>query len=189
MNKALFELSKRRRKGQQQAEFAAAFTVLIVVILIPLINLAAVPMRLGLAQAVVKDTVKSLARSEKFSEAVKYLNDGTMSGRLTGLGGVEAKQIDLTLRLTKVTQTDQSISVSKPGSIPKSWLPDGANNTSIQVQLVLKVQADISPMLLMSGIPAKIPGLTIPFSTNLEEYAAWENLGRDPNSGEFFLNE
>jgi hypothetical protein len=188
VNIALFELSKRSKKGQGQAEFAAAFTVLIVIIIIPLVNLAAVPMRTGLAQAVIKDTVKTLCRSEKFSDAVKAVQSGSLQQRLAGLGGVEAKTVEVALRLSKAGDSaDRSILVNKPGAVPSTWLPEGQSVPN--VQLVLTVQTDVSPMLLGSSFPGKIPGLTVPFSLRLEESSTWENLGRDPNTGEFYLNE
>ncbi len=182
-----FQLSKRSKKGQHQAEFAAAFTVLIVIVVIPLINLAAVPMRMGLAQAIIKDSVKALSLSEKFSESIKLLKGGTMQQRLAALGGVEAKSVELALRISKVGDSAQSITVTESGAIPKSWLPDGSNAPT-SVQIVLTVQTDISPLLL-ANVPGKIPGLTVPFSTTLQETSGWENLGRDANTGEFYVNE
>lgn len=188
MVSVLFKLKRRSCKGQNQVEFAAAFSVLIVLVLVPLVNLAAVPMRTGLAATVVKDTVKRLSLSEKFSDAVKASTDGVLEKRLDGIGGVTADSVKVSLRISKVGSADKFISVDRPGSVPKDWLPDG-ENAPVNVQIVLTLKAKISPLVLGSTLPAKIPGLTVPFDATLDESAAWENLGRNSNSGEYFLNE
>ena len=188
MKNLLFELSKRSRKGQNQAEFAAAFTVLVVIVMIPLINLAAIPIRAGLASALVKDTVKELSLSERFSDAVKSVKDDKLSRRLAAIGGVELTSVALALRISKVSDDAQEILVEKPGAVPANWLPDGANSPT-NVQLILTVEANISPLLLGANLPGKIPGLTVPFAAKLPANAGWENLGRDPQTGEFYLNE
>lgn len=188
MVSVLFRLFSRSCKGQNQVEFAAAFSVLIVLVLVPLVNLSAVPMRTGLAQAIVKDTIKRLSLSEKFSEAVKASTDGTLEKRLDGVGGVTADSIKVSLRISKVGSADKFVTVERPGSVPKDWLPDGAN-APVNVQIVLAVKAKISPLVLGSTLPGKIPGLTVPFDATFEETAGWENLGRNSNSGEYFLNE
>lgn len=145
-------------------------------------------MRTGLAQAIVKDTIKRLSLSEKFSEAVKASTDGTLEKRLDGVGGVTADSIKVFLRISKVGSADKFVTVERPGSVPKDWLPDGAN-APVNVQIVLAVKAKISPLVLGSTLPGKIPGLTVPFDATFEETAGWENLGRNSNSGEYFLNE
>ena len=67
----------------------------------------------------------------------------------------------------------------------------------------MEVQADveISPLFLVNvpepkdatatedRKPAKIPGLNGPLTVTIEATANWENLGRDPVTKNFFLNE
>lgn len=178
----------RSDRGQNTAEFAAAFTVLIVIVCIPLVNLAAVPIRTGLAQAIVKDTVKNLSLSEKFSDAIKSARDGTLQQRLAAIGGVEVSSVSVTLQISKVGDASKFTVVERAGAVPKEWQPDGVHAPT-SVEIVLAVQSQISPLVLGSSLPGNIPGLTVPFAVNLVERAAWENLGRDPNGGEYFLNE
>jgi hypothetical protein len=55
--------------------------------------------------------------------------------------------------------------------------------------LDLKVFVEIHPLLTVSCWQAKVPGLTGPIPLQFREVAAWENLSRDPLSGEFFVNQ
>lgn len=179
----------RLQSGQNQLEFTAVFCVLILFILLPLIDLSAVPVRMGLAQANIKDAVTRLSKSEKFSDAKKNVGkDSDLAKRLAILGGVTVREMTLSLRMSKASDSTNKTIASEPGQLPDSWLPDGANCPCL-AELVLSVHADVSPLILSPNMGVEIPGLTKPFPMKFEETSPWENLGRDPQGGKYYLNE
>lgn len=178
---------KRSRSGQNQLEFAAIFGVLIIFVLVPLIDLAAIPIRMAFADSAVKDAVHNLALSSKFSQALSTLGSGTLlQPRLKAISGVDL--VTAKLSLTATGSNGESPVFDSPGSVPKIWLPDGEGKP-YHYNLVLGTEMDISPLFLLNSGFGDIPGLTQPFRAKISESYAWENLSKDPETSEFFLNE
>ena len=172
--------------GANQMEFAAVFAVLILFIVMPLINLAAIPIRMAFANAAVKDTVHKLALSSKFSEALSTLSDGSLlKARLDSITGVRLASQKLTL--ISINSQGAETPFGGPGSISKNWLPDG-DSKPYRYNLELSSEMDISPLFTMENM-GDIPGLTGPFRAHFREVYAWENLSKDPSTQQFYLNE
>jgi hypothetical protein len=174
--------------GYQLTEFAGALLILVSCIIIPLINLGIVPVRFGLGTSIVSTKVHQLAKSETLSQAFNAgQQSASFADSLKRIGGIVVKssQLLLTIESTKLKRTKV---VDRPGTIPKPWLPDGANGPCIY-SLELNVDADVYPLVTAPVPHAAIPGLTRPISTQFHEVSTWENLGRDPATGEFFVNE
>lgn len=186
---AEFVYPARSARGQNQVEFVASFVVLILFVVFPMINFGAIPVRIGLAQALIKDEVSRLAKSERFSVARKAIEqDSGLQQRLSAIGGISTKAIGLELRMSKVNDPDKSVSSERVGGIPEPWLPDGSN-CPCSAQIRLTVQGGVSPLIVCPQFGQEVPGLTGPFPITFVESAPWENLGRNPETGEFFLNE
>jgi hypothetical protein len=182
-------IMQRKQSGQQAAEFGAALVILVVCIFLPLIDLAIIPIRYGLAQSLVGNYVRSLSLSENASQAFeKVENDEDFRAQLVKIGGVQPKNIQLQIVSTS-SNGDGAQSVSdKPKGFAAEWLPDGSN-CPCTYSLDLKVVCEIEPVVLLKVGGGEIPGLNAPFTVTLLGQSQWENLGRNPVSSEFYINE
>lgn len=179
----------RKSTGAQAAEFAAALTVLVIFFVIPLLDLSVIPVRWGLANHIITSYSVNFARAETLSRAFEQLeSDVNLQDLLKKIGGVNAKQLRLALVITKTATPDKKLVVSEPKHIPSEWLPDSPNGP-FQYELELFATVEVSPMLLVNIGEKKIPGLNAPFTVTMTSSSNWENLGRNPNTNEFFMNE
>lgn len=178
-----------RRRGAQAAEFAAALTALILCVVVPLVDFGIIPVRWLLANQIVSSFAGSLSRSETLSTAYEKMNsDPTLRTLLTRIGGVTPRSIKLALVITKPADSSQQMVIDEPRSVPQNWLPD-APGGPFQYELQVSSLVEISPLVILNFGERKIPGLTAPFTMNLNSSSHWENLGRNPNTNEFYLNE
>lgn len=179
----------RKSRGAQAAEFAAALTILVMFFVIPLLDLGVIPIRWGLANHLITSYSVNFARAETLSRAFEQLEtDVNLQDLLKKIGGVTAKRLRLALVITKTATPDKKLVVSEPKHIPAEWLPDSANGP-FQYELELFATMEISPLLLINLGEKKIPGLNAPFTVTMTSSSNWENLGRNPNTNEFFMNE
>lgn len=179
----------RKNTGAQAAEFAAALTVLLLFIVIPLLDLGVIPIRWGLAHHLVTSYSVNFARAETLSKAFEQLEqDRNLQDLLKKIGGVDAKHLRLALVITKPAQPDKKLVVEEPKHIPAAWLPDSPQGP-FQYELELLAAVEVSPLILINLGEKKIPGLNAPFTVNMISSSHWENLGRNPNTNEFFMNE
>jgi hypothetical protein len=168
------------------AEFAPALFVLLFGVMLPLLDLAFVPIRYATAYAMVKNQVQQLALSRTASDARQSLQrDGQWKARLAGCGA-EVKRTELVMVVTDRSGGRHTFSVGQKGCIPSDLLPDGENAPCVY-RLQLRLDLAIAPLLSLGG--NGIPGLTAPFPVTISMLSAWENLGRDPETQEFYLNE
>ena len=178
----------RSNRGQQTAEFGAAIVILVTCIFVPMIDLAIVPVRYGLAQNIVASYARKLGLSEKFSQAVAESQSDDLKDQLLKLGGVRLKQIDVQMVAASSKDEGAQTAADRPGGLGRDWLPDGSRcpcNYSLEV----KVICGIEPLILLNIGGSAVTGLNAPFKTTLLGRSQWENLGRNPASGEFYLNE
>jgi hypothetical protein len=183
---------KRRRSGAQLMEFAAAITVLALVI-IPLANLSLVPVRWMLVQEFVNGYSRQLAFCETFGQCCQMLEaDDSFREKLKSFSGVGIDFARVQMRITRVaagSYPQEELIVSHPREIPPAWLPNGAKGPCIYT-LDLQVKSAIAPaVLLPQSSIASIPGLNAPFDLLVSSTREWANLGRNPVTNKFFLNE
>lgn len=170
-------------------EFAYVIAMLMLFFVIPSINIGAIPLRFFFAQRVVTKFVHRLSLSERLSDAFTAgTGDSELSNALSKLGGVDLLSSELTLSIAGSKSPEQEKIVDCVGKIPPEWLPNGANGP-YSYFLHLKVRTNIYPLLVKSIAGKSIPALNGPLPLTIEEVAHWENLGRDPASGEFYVNE
>lgn len=187
---SISRIGTRNQLGSQLAEFGPALALLVGMILIPLLDLVMIPIRWMLVQDMVSSQCRQLALCETFSEAHSRLNlEPSLATKLKSIGGVDAKSIDLRMKITRARAGDgqQSFCAHSPGEIPPDWLPD--KNSSFLYTLELNVDSLLSPAILLPIIGPKIPGLNSAVAIEISSSHAWENLGRDPNNKRFYIAE
>lgn len=182
----------RTQTGSQIVEFSAALILLVFFAFIPLLDLTIVPIRWMLAQELVNEYARKLALCESFHQSYRTMAaDPSLSTRLHRLGGVYVQSLDLRMRISRVfnyPHAPETLEVADPTQIPADWLPDGAK-APCAYSLELNVSCFVSPAILLSDKGMSVPGLTKPFSFLITATHEWENVGRDPVTGKFFLNE
>lgn len=183
---------KHRTLGSQMAEFGAALFLLFAFIFVPLLDLAIVPIRWMMAQELINTYVRTLAMCETYTQSLRTIEaDPSLRTRLIKIGGVQVTSIGLHLTINRISAssaTDRSIDIYNPGAIPVDWLPDSKRGPC-QYLLVLDVKAAISPAVLVNWGALAIPGLTKPIPISITVLHDWGNLGKDPSTGQYFLNE
>ncbi|MBS1991314.1 MAG: hypothetical protein JSS83_12405 [Cyanobacteria bacterium SZAS LIN-3] len=180
--------SRSNRGGYQISEFAVSLLFLFGCVVLPLLNLSVIPLRWGLGNSIVNTTVGQKAKAETLSAALKTsAGQDDVIAALNKLSGITVKSSNLALIIESAKLQGQSKTITKPGSIDRDWLPDGPLGPYVY-RLDLSVDCDIAPLVVLPA-PVKIPGLTSAFAVKFHDAAVWENTGRDPASGEFFLNE
>jgi hypothetical protein len=180
--------SSKQASGQQTVELACVLVILVIV-LVPLINVGIIPLRYELARRAVGAMARKLSVSDRFSNATKEAQEGSeLRDALNRIGGVHVVSVDLVLSITSQKATNQQKSVSRSGRIPIDWLPDGSQSPC-NYFLHLKVHTNIDPLVTSKLAGQSIPAFNQSLPLNIEEVAHWENLGRDPVTGEFYVNE
>jgi hypothetical protein len=178
----------RNSRGQQISEFGAALAILFVVFFIPFLDLSVMPIRWFLSKEIVGNYARRLSLCETYTQALAMLNsDPTMENQLIKLGGVKPRQIRCNLIISS-TKTGERYVVEGPKRIPGQWLPNGYKSPC-DYALQVSAEVDISPVVLIKGFGAKAPGFNCPVSFNISSEANWENLGCDPVTKVFFVNE
>jgi hypothetical protein len=159
---------------------------------IPLLDLAIVPIRWMMAQELINSYVRTLSMCETFSESQRAIEtDPSLKTRLQRLGGTNVNQIDLRINITRVSHRPgeaSSLDVTQPGRIPAAWLPDGSFAPCMYL-LKLDVKASIDPAILFRWSGMRVPGLTESIPVLLTASHEWPNLGQDPATEKFFINE
>jgi len=169
------------------AEFSCYLTILVALGIV-LIDIAAIPLRLGQLQSTLAQTVHQMALKNRLSVSRKEIdNNFQLNQTLTSFEGVHIKDVNLMI-VAISKQGDRTISLDPHKPIPSAWLPDGTN-CPCTYQLNLKVNANIDPLVTAPIAGKKVPGLSGPVEFAVEQSSNWENLGRDPYTGQFYINE
>lgn len=175
----------RNEAGQSISEFGATVAVLVVLILIPLLSLAFVPIRYSMCQGAVSELVVRLAHSETRSDAYKTLATDERWRKV--LGGCGATVRSAKLVLVASTGDGKQVVIDQSGRIPEEWLPGGSNGPCIY-SLHLDCECGIAPLF---GGTGSIVGINAPVPLTVSSSAHWENLSRDPKSPtlDFYIDE
>jgi len=164
-------------------EFAAAITIFICCLILPLVNLAAVPMRYIIAFGMVSDMTQKFSCAEKRSQAVALALQPTSYQEFAKQFGISMRECSVSI-LCK-SQNAESLILPECKPIPMTWLP-GSKRGQINYFLKTETNVEIPPFVC---IGPKVAGITAPIKMKLTATAPWENLGCDPATQEFYLNE
>lgn len=174
--------------GQQLPEFAAALVLLVMLFFIPLLDLGIMPVRYFMSQQLIQQYARRLSHCETLTQAYAEMNaDPSLQTRLVKLGGVTPKNIELHLAMSTVAIPVQKLDVIKPKTIPRDWLPNG-HLSPCEYILEIVASVEISPAIMMDFNP-KVMGLSQPLPIILRADSPWENLGRNPITKSFYMNE
>jgi len=182
-----------RATGSQIFEFAAAIVLLFAFVSIPCLDLAIVPIRWMMAQQLLDSYCRTLAMCETFTESLHILEtDPSLTTRLVQLGGVQVNSLKVTLKITRVmsneAESQRVLEITSPGQIPSAWLPNGCM-APCTYALQIDARLAIAPAILMNWGNKPIPGLTEPIPVSLRSLHEWTNLGRDPSTQKYCINE
>lgn len=164
--------SARSQSGLQLVEFATALILLIVAIVAPLLSISLSLVRVSMTQYATDRVTARLARSENFSKAYALARSSQPGGgNALGLSNVK-----LSMVISSGEQT--SMAVSQAGAVPPDLLP-GAGAVEHNYSLLLQGDLPVD-----SPIPGQAPAIV-----HIRSNATWENLGRNPVTRQFYLNE
>jgi hypothetical protein len=179
----------RSNKGQQISEFAAALVLLVLIFFVPLLDLGIMPVRYFLSQELIATYARKLSLCESLSQSFAVLDaDPSLETKLIRLGGVQPKNIVLRMIITQTRLPNERIIVTEPRKIPKAFLPEGPK-TPCEYILELSVDCHIAPVIVLRYAGVNIPGLTEPVPFRIGATSPWENLGRNPITKGYFINE
>lgn len=173
--------SKTRQHGHTFVEFSVALTILLAFIGV-LSALCILPIRVLIANGVFLNAVQYAALSETRTSASALLDDAPLAS-LAGCCGISFG--DPSISIVCANQTGSNFSASGEAPVPTQWLPGGANGPCTYA-LHVDQSVTINPLFRATF---GLPGVTSTLSTTLHADCCWENLGCDPTTNGFYLNE
>lgn len=176
--------NKRKECGAVMSEFSAAMCVFICLFLIPLVDIGIIPIRYFMAQGLLNDTAAKLALCRKRSAAYDILLKDEQWRDLLEKVGVHVKAVKMNLRIVSQKSTAEAI-VKRNAQVLPEWLPQGAKAPCVY-SLETATVCKIAPLV---NAEAGLPGLTAPLTFIINARAQWENMGRNPETGNYYLNE
>ena len=185
----MVRIKTRSDNGQQISEFGAALVLLVLVFFVPLLDLGIMPVRWFLAQEIIQNYARKLSLCESLSQSFQVMEaDPSMETQLIRLGGVSPKNVVLGLSIAQTKNPFEKVNITVPKYIPKEWLPGGRKGPCEYI-LELSVECDIAPAMLARSDGPKIMGLNTPVPFMIGASSPWENLGRNPVTKNYFMNE
>jgi len=173
----------RRQGGSLMTEFASAFTIFICCLLIPLINLSVVPVRYVIVFAMVTDLTRKAATAETRSQAIGIATKSGFHQDFAQKFGISMATPSVSIVCKN--QDSEVVVFPYKKRIPTAWLPGGSRS---QCNYLLQTTTDVEiPPLFCCG--PKITALTAPVPLTITSAVPWENLGCDPSTQEFYINE
>lgn len=179
---------RRTKRGSALTEFGPALTIFVLCFFVPLIDLGFLPVRCGTAYGTVDQCVHRISRSETMSEAWSRLNNDNWWSTFMKKCGITIDSKELALKIVSKEDKDKKVVVPFGSAVPADWLPNGPNGPCIYY-LQLTVNTHIEPFFRLNFFGLGVPGLTEPAPMQFMSSAAWENLGRNPDTDKYFMNE
>jgi hypothetical protein len=176
-------VTRRGRKGAAIAEFGPAMVAFVVFVLVPLIDVSFIPVRYFIAQGIVTSTAQRLSLAEKLTDANTMAHEGWWTGFL-GAMGVQVTPAPIKLVICGHNEADKLV-ISPGETVPDEWLPNGSKGPCVYA-VELTVDAAIPPLYKAK---AGLPGFSAPVHMTLSGRSNWENLGRDPITRNYYINE
>lgn len=178
----------RSCRGQHITEFAAAIVLLVFLFFIPLLDLGILPVRYFIAQELISTYARKLSHCETLSQSYQVMNaDPSLETQLRQIGGVRPNGLQLRLLINQIKLPMEHCEIEKPKSIRVEWLPNGKKSPCEYI-LEVSAEVEISPAIILQFQP-KVVGLSSPVPCLLKATSPWENLGRNPVTKSYFINE
>jgi hypothetical protein len=173
----------RGKRGELLSEFGAAIALFIICLLPPLINMAAVTFRYLAAYGLVCSLTRKASLCDRRTHALEFVAQPEKYRAFAkGLGfTMNACDISIICR----NQESESITFPDRKPIPSTWLPGGQKG---QCQYLLQTQTNFKIPPLVSFKP-QFPVISAPIDVTCTTTAPWENLGCDPATEVFYINE
>jgi hypothetical protein len=164
--------------------------LLVLVLFVPLLDMGIMPVRWFLAQEIISTYARKLSLCESLSQAYAVMDaDPSLETRLVHLGGVQPKTITLALVINRTSPPFEKIVVTEPKKIPRDWWPEGRKSPCEYI-LELTVDMEIAPAIIFRGLGGPpITGLNKSVPFQISQTSPWENLGRNPITKGYFINE
>jgi hypothetical protein len=179
-------LNRRSKTGSNAVEFTYCLVFLFFLILLPLANYGTFMTRWAISSQIVTAWTQNMAKKRKLSDAFNTLRTEQFYKEVANPTGVQVKTVTPALIISQVMDPTKSMRVETPGKVPPNWQPNGGNyNYTLQVVVL----SQIDPLVTVQFFGMKIPGLTEPAEVTMSASSLWENMGRDPVTTEFYLNE
>src|SRR5260221_8176961 len=147
--------------GSAIPEFASALTLFICCLLIPLADIAVVPIRYVLACGLASELAHRVALVERPSQVYTLLAEKSWFQNLARKCGVQFGKIQI--MIVCHSNCSESYVVCDGEKIPQQWLPDGSK-APCSYLLQLNIETEIAPLFV--GGPV-IPGVTAPIKIGL----------------------
>ncbi len=179
---------RRTARGLALAEFGPSLAIYILVVLVPMIDIGTAFVRYWMAYSVMNTTIHRMSVEDKISDVATKLKTDRSWQKLIDNCGVRVDKAALSLHIVSAGNQDKSIDVPYPAPVPADWLPNGKSGPYIYY-LNLTLSTRIQPLFQMNFGGLDIPGLTASVPMRFSASSAWENLARDPDTTQYFLNE
>lgn len=174
----------RRRSGSAMTEFSGAMVIFILFIFTPLLNIGILPVRYLIAHGIMTEMTHRMAVCEKRSDASKLFKTNVWWTNLLKACGVAVKNQEVVLVIVDSSGSSKN-SVALGDMLPVDKLPNGTGGP-FMYSVQLSADCDISPLF---NAGAGLPGFTSPVTIHLNSQAQWENLGRNPETSSYYINE
>jgi hypothetical protein len=156
--------------------------VAFVTVLLAVVTGAVVPFRYLIASGVVASMVQKGALAEKRSSSIQVMSKDPALA-IARQCGIEFGASEIAV--VCISKSAGSLSVPGGTPIPRDWLPGGKKGPCTYL-LQINQPASIKTLY---GTTDGVPGVTGPLKVTLKASSCWENLGCDPITKDFFINE
>ena len=167
------------------SEFAAGTCILVCFLLIPIFNIAFLPVRFMISNGVLSELTHKLSHCDTRTESYKVMSGDTWWKRTLANCGVTTTGEQLTLLISSSDGT-KSVALNQGDVVPSDWLPGGKNAPCIY-SLETRMNCSADPLFKSTAID--VAGLTKPVTLSMTGRSQWENLSRDPRTLAYYINE
>lgn len=178
--------TQRRKTGSTvMSEFAAGTCILVCFLLIPIFNIAFLPVRFMISNGVLAELTHRLSHCDTRTESYKVMAGDTWWKNTLAKCGVTTSGEQLTLLISS-SDGSRSVALKQGDVVPSDWLPGGKNAPCIY-SLETKMNCSADPLFKTTSID--VAGLTKPVTLSMTGRSQWENLSRDPRTLAYYINE
>lgn len=179
------KLLHRRQRGQHLVEFASSLMLLVVFFLLPVMDIGVLLLRYSVASGLMQKQVGDLALCDKFSKAHGWFCADPQFN--TAPFGVSVTESSIFLEATSLSD-GLTQRFSEPRGISGRWLPNSSKGP-FNYELGIAKDLQVAPLFSVWLGGMRVPGLTCPVRMHVESRCRWQNVTRDADTGDYYLNE